>query len=129
MTYTSVEIIALVVILASAIKMVMLLVNPKAWINFAKSLYKKPNFAKVVAFILAAVVLYYLLDAGITIIQILAVTAFLALLLIFGLANEIPYILKRYETAVKKGKMWKDHWFYALVWIALLIWGIKELFF
>jgi len=126
---TSIEIIALIVIMASAIKMLVLLVHPKSWMNFAKGFYSKPGVAKLGSFILALVVLYYLLGAGITIIQILAVTAFVALLIVIGLADEVPYFIKKSEAMIKEGNLWKEYWFYTLVWIALLGWGVKELFF
>lgn len=129
MAFTSIEWIALAMIFAGVIKMLMLLVNPAAWMNFAKKLYAKPGVVKWVGLILAAVVLYYLLGAGITIVQILAVTAFVALLLMVGLANEVPYLVKKYQAMIKKGTIWRDYWLYALVWIILMAWGAKELFF
>ena len=128
MAFTSVEIIALIVIIASVIKMLVLLVNPATWMNFAKGVYKKPGLVKVIGFILAVVVLYYLNSAGITIVQILAVTAFVALLIMIGLANEFPHFIKKSEAMIKKGNLWKEYWFYTLIWIVLLVWGVKELF-
>ncbi len=126
---TPIETIALIVIIVSAIKILTLLISPKSWLNFAKGFYKKPGVSKIVAFVLALIVLYYLVGAGITIVQILAVTAFVALLLIMGLADEVPYLIKKYEALIKKGNLWKEYWFYSLVWIILLVWGLKELFF
>lgn len=128
MAFTSIEIIALVIIVLGAIKIVVLLVNPKAWMNFAKGIYSKPNAVKVVGFILGAVVLYYLLSSGMTITQILAVTAFVGLLFMIGLAEEAEHFIKKYEVLIKKGTMWKDYWFYTLLWIILMIWGAKEIF-
>ncbi len=128
MAFTSIEIIALVMIVLGAIKMIVLLVKPKAWMNFAKRVYSKPSVVKIVGFILGVIVLYYLLSAGITIVQILAVSAFVALLIMIGLAEEIDYFLKKYEALIKKGTMWKDYWFYTLLWIILMAWGAWELF-
>ena len=127
MAYTPIEIIAWVVIIASAIKMIVLLVNPMAWMNFAKKLYAKPSAVKVVAFILAGIVLYYRLAGGITIVQIIAVTAFIALLLAIGLASEVAGLMKKFDVMIKKGNLWKEYWFYSLLWIILLIWAAKEL--
>ncbi|MFH1607624.1 MAG: hypothetical protein ABIA78_00660 [archaeon] len=130
MEFTSVEWIALIVIIVSAIKMFVLLVKPVAWMNFARSLYAKPGIAKVVGLILAGIVFYYLYYvSGITIIQILAVTAFVALMLMIGLADEADELVKKYQSVIKKGNLWKRFWFYTLLWIILLAWGIKELFF
>ena len=123
MAFTSIEIIALVLIVISAIKMLVLLVKPMAWMDFAKSIYKKPIVAKIVGVILGGVVLYYLINSGMTIVQILAVTAFVAALFVIGLAGHVETFIKRYEKEIKAGKMWKEHWFYTLIWIVLLVWG------
>jgi|TARA_Y100000310_G_scaffold339052_1_gene430535 hypothetical protein len=129
MTFTPVEIIALIVIIAGVIKMIVLLINPKAWMNFAKSVYSKPSFTSFVALVLAAVVLWYLIQSGITIVEVLAVSAFVTLLIAVGLAKEVGPLMKKYEAMIKKDKLWKEYWLYALAWILLMAWGVKELFF
>ncbi|MBI5803397.1 hypothetical protein HY448_01795 [Candidatus Pacearchaeota archaeon] len=116
-------------IIISAIKISILLVKPKSWIDFAKWLYSKTITTSIVALILAAITLYYLIQSGITIVQILAVTAFVALLLIVGLAPQMSVLIKRYEIMVREGKLWKEYWLYILIWIALIGWGAKEVFF
>ena len=129
MAFTPVETIALVLIVISVIKIGVLLVNPKSWMNFAKNLYSKPKAFSAVALILAAIVLYYLLQSGISIVEILAVTAFVVLLISIGLAKEIGPLMKKYDAIIKKGNLWKENWLYTLIWVILLIWGIRELFF
>lgn len=124
---TPIEIIAWILIIASAIKMITLLVNPKAWMNFAKKFYAKPAVTKVVGFILAGIILFYLLEDGITIVQILATTAFVASLFLIGLASEMSYFMKKFEDMIKKGNIWKDYWFYTLIWVLLLGWAVFEL--
>jgi|TARA_Y100000034_G_C6707549_1_gene312385 hypothetical protein len=128
MAFTPVETIALIIILVGAIKIVVLLVNPKAWMNFAKSVYSKPSLTSLVALVLAAVVLWYLIQSGMTIVQILAVTAFTTLLIMVGLAKEVGPLMKKYESMIEKGNLWKEYWLYTLVWILLMIWGAWELF-
>ena len=127
MALTTVEIIALIVILASAIKIVILLINPRAWMDFAKNVYSKPQLTSLVSLALAGVVLYYLLQAGITIVQILAVTAFVSLLVLVGLASEIQPLMKKYESMIRKGNLWREYWLYTLVWVALMTWGLYEI--
>ena len=128
MAYTPVEIIASILIVASEIKMLVLLVNPKGWLNFAKTVYARPGLVSIVSLILAAVVLRYLLAEGITIVQILAVTAFVALIILIGLAPYIKDLIRKYEGQIKRGNMWKENLLYILIWIVLLVWGAKELF-
>lgn len=126
--FTPLEWIAFIIIVAGIIKIITLLVNPSAWMNFAKSVYKNPQVVKVVALILTLIIFYYLYSAGITIVEILAVTAFIASLLMIALADEVDYFLKKYQTMVKKGNLWKTYWLYGLLWIVIMLWGLKELF-
>ena len=123
---TPVEIIAAIVVIAAAIKMLVLLINPSAWMNFAKKSYAKPIVIQIIGLILAGVVLYYILPE-IGIVQIMAVMAFLGALLMIGLAAQVDDLIKKYESQVKKGRMWKENGLYILVWIVLLVWTAKEL--
>jgi len=122
----SIEIIALAVILLAAIKMIVLLVSPKSWMNFAKGIWSNVVLVQIVSFLFAAIVFYYLLQQ-MTIVQILAVVAFVFLLLVFGIAPEAGFLLRKYEAQIKQGKLWKQYWLYALVWLLLLAWGAYEI--
>lgn len=127
MAFTSIEIIALVLIVVVAIKMLVLLVKPKAWMNFAKAIYKKKAVAVMIGLVLGGVVLYYLIQE-LTIVQILAVIAFMAALFMIGLSGSASDLIKKYEGQIKRGKLWKENWFYTLLWIALIVWGALVLF-
>ena len=129
MTFTSVEIIALILIVFATIKMFVLLVSSQSWMNFAKAIYKKPAVTRFIGAILAGVILYYLINSGMTIVQILSVATFMAMLFIVGLAGDIGPFIKKYQAQIKAGKLWQRHWFYTLLWLILLGWGVKELFF
>jgi len=129
MTYMPVEIIALILIVGGLIKIAVLLVNPKSYMNFTKGIYSKPKAISALALVFAAIVLYYLIQSGITIVDILAVTAFVALLVLFGMAKEVGPVIKHFEVIIKKGNLWEDYWLYILIWVVLMLWGIKELFY
>lgn len=124
--YTPVEIIAWVLIVVAAVKMIILLVKPNAWMKVVKKIWANPQMMRVVCFVLAAIVLFFLL-AEMTIVQIMAVTAFLALLTVAGLASEVEFLLKKYRARIQSASFWKEHWLYALIWLALIIWTGKEL--
>lgn len=124
---TPIEIIALVIIIVAAIKMLILLVKPKAWMNFAKAIYKKKAVAVTIGLVLGGVVLYYLIQE-LTIVQILAVAAFIAMLFMIGISGHASDLIGRYEREIKAGKLWKENWFYTFLWIALLAWGALVLF-
>ena len=127
MAYTPVEIIALIVIIAAVVKMLVLLTNPAKWMNLAKSVYKRPRTVSLVSLILAAIVLYYLLQE-LTIVQIIATVAFTALLVLISLASEVDSFIKKYEAKIKNGTLWQEYWLYALIWIVLLAWAAYALF-
>ena len=128
MTFTPIEIIALVMIIGGLIKILVILVNPKSYMDFAKGLCLKPKVVSALALTFAAIVFYYIIQE-VSIVQILAVAAFVTLLIVVGMVNHIKPIMKQFEVTVKKGNLWKDYWLYTLIWVILLAWGAKELFF
>ena len=123
---TAIENIAWIIVIVSVIKLIILLINPGAWMNFAKKLYSKPGQLKVITLVLAIIVFYYLIQE-ITIIQIFATMAFLALVIVIGLASDIAPLIKKYDALIKSGNLWKQFWLYTLIWAILLIWAIKDL--
>jgi hypothetical protein len=120
---TPVEIIALVLIALAAVKIILL---PKIWMKVVKFLYSRAGILFLVELILAGLVLYYLLQS-LTIVQILAVIAFGALLTGLSFAWYGKETLAWARTVLKKG-MWKKAWLPILIWLALIVWGALALF-
>ena len=121
---TPIEIIALVVIALSALKIALI---PKIWMKVVRKLYSAPKVLFVVELALAAVVLYYLIQAGFSIVEILAVVGFGALL------TGMSFAIYGRDTISWAGKIlkkdiWKKAWLPILVWLALIVWGALELF-
>ena len=129
MAFTPIEIIALVLLVLAAVKIVVLLISAKVWMNFAKKLYKNKIVFQLVCLVLAAIVLYYLIQGGMSIIHVFAVMAFTALLLALGLADSIKKIIPVFEKHIKDKTLLKAYWLYTLVWLALMAWAVIELFF
>jgi len=125
MAFGPIEILATIMIVVGIVKLITFIVNPKGLINFAKKFYAKPVTISVIAFILAIVVLYYLIQAGMTIVQIFAVAIFISLVMITKMAMYAQGIIKQ----IKIKEFWKKQWFLVIFWVVLLIWAIKELFF
>ena len=130
MTFTTIEWLALILIVVSVIKIITLLVNPKGWFSFAKKFWgkKSSGITRIVTLILAIIVFYYL-QMSMSIVQILAVTLFVSLLIAVGLAGRIDDLFKVYNKQISSGNLWKENWLYTVLWLILLVWGIKELFF
>lgn len=121
---TPIEIIALVVIVLSVLKIVLI---RKVWIKVVRKLYSAPKVLLLVELALAAIVLYYLLQAGFSIVEILAVVAFGALLTGIGFAAFGRETVSWAGKVLKKD-IWKKAWLPILVWLALIVWGALELF-
>ena len=112
MVFTPVEIIALILIIVATIKILVLLIKPQAWMNFAQCFYKKSVVARAIFLVLGGVIFYYLIIAGISVVEILAVAAFVSMLIGIGLASEVKPLIAKYKARIRKGKLWKEHWFY-----------------
>jgi len=127
MTLETLEILALILIAITAIKLVIFIINPQVWYSFVRGLYSKPPLASLIAFILAMTVLYFLLVSGVTIVEILAVSLFVLLLIATGLAK---YADKLIFWTKEQGIVFvlKEVWLYTLVWLLLLAWGVGEIF-
>lgn len=117
-----IDVFAARLILLAVVKLIVLSVNTPTWLSAAKALYARPTVTAIVSYVLAGLVLYVLLESGLTIVQILAVCLFVVLLLITGVAPYMGEMLRELE-----GKTWRqilrDQWVYTLIWMILLGWG------
>lgn len=128
---TAIEVIALILIVISVIKLIVIAVNPKAWYGPANPLVKAfSNNASAIVFslVIGAVVLFYLLTE-LSIVQIFAATAFAFAFLMLMLA---PYMKEIMETVVGDAETGKHfltkHWLSIVIWIVLIVWVVWEIF-
>lgn len=128
MNFGILEFLALILIVLSAVKLVVLLINPQSWFESVRKLYTNPQITSGVALILALIVLYLLIDSGVTIVEIMAVCLFLALLIVIGIAKYAKSIIDWANQQDMKSIL-KEQWLYALIWILLLGWGLQAIFF
>lgn len=122
------EILAAIIIVFSLVKLTVVLISPMSWLNFAKKIYVRPQITSAVALVLAAVVLYILINSGMTIVHILAVTLFIVLVLVIGMARYGEEIIS-WAMGQDLRTILKEQWLYTLIWIVLLVWGIAVIFF
>ncbi len=125
MTFGAIEVLAFLLVLFGGVKLILLAIKPDFLFNLSSKLFKKTKLFQVLTLIGTAVILYFLLDAGLSIVQILAVTFFAAAL--YGMALA-PYAEKMTK-AIKSKTVLKDNLLVVLVWVVLLVWGIIGLFF
>jgi len=125
---TPIEVLALILIIVSGIKILVILSNPRSWLKVVRSIWATPVLTMILALIAAGISLYYLLLSGLTVVQILAVTLFVALVAALSMATYIKDIVRVAEGMLKDKKFLKKAWLPILVWVALILWGLKELF-
>jgi hypothetical protein len=128
MAFGVVEIFALIIAVIAIIKILVLIAKPKSWLNVVKPFYSNPVLTMIVALILSAVVLYYLVNNGVGIVQIFAVMLFVALLGCMTMSLYIKDMLKMAENLVKDNQFLKKAWLPILIWLALSIWALIEIF-
>ncbi len=128
MSSRMIEVFATVLILLAVAKLIVLSVNAPAWLTAAKALYARPTLTALVSYGLAGLVLYGLLKSGLTIVQILAVSLFVVLLIMPGFAPYIGEVLHGLEGKTL-WQMLRGQWLYTIVWMTLLGWGGYALLF
>ncbi|MEK6890725.1 MAG: hypothetical protein AABX03_01160 [Nanoarchaeota archaeon] len=126
MTFTSLEIIALIFIIIAIIKLIVILINKKDWLPVIRTVYGNSLTSSIVIAILTIIVFYYLIKE-LSIVQIMAVAAFVSLLFTLSFLQFKREVL---ELAVKvyKNKLSPATWIYIIVWIALMAWALYEIF-
>ena len=127
MELNSITILALIFIILVIIKIIVVAISPKSWFDFAKKLYINPKLTSILSLILALIVLYFITSSGISIVQILAVSLFLSLLIMVGISQYANELLSWKEDK-ELNKIIRNQWLYILVWLVLIAWGIKEIF-
>ena len=130
MIWGALQITVLILAILVVIKFLVLAIKPKAWLNFAKSLYSNPLVLGLVEVILAAVLLYYLL-VQLTIVQIMAAVTLGALLTglsfaVFGKELILPWgrIMRNKKILWSPGA-----WFVWIIWLVLIGWAVYTLLF
>ena len=125
---TPVEIMALILAIVIALKLIVVLIKPKAWLDgVVKPVWKNPAVTMIISLILAAVTLYYLNASGIGIVQIFATMLFLVLLFAVGISVYFNEIMAMATKMLKNKAIIKKSWLYILIWIALTVWVLYAL--
>jgi len=122
MELSVIKVLAGLLIVLAMVKLVIVLVSPQVWVRFMKRVYAVPVLTSMVALILAALVLYLLLQSGLSIVQVLAVTVFVSLLLVAGGAPFSKQLIDWLETQ-SLTTILRAQWVYVVVWVGLLAWG------
>ncbi len=123
-----IDIFALIVAVVILIKILVILIKPSAWMGFAESLWKLPALVMVVGLVLAGVVLYYLMQSGISLVQIFAVMLLIVLLSAVTMAVYAKDFISMGKKLVRDRNFLSKGWLSIIIWIALAIWVLIKIF-
>lgn len=126
---TIIEWMAAIIAIVAVIKILVILIKPKAWMSVVKPIYANSVVLMIVGIILAGGSLYYLLDSGITIVQIFAVMFLLMALMLLSVAAYNKELVGMANKMLKNRGVLRKGWLAMIVWLVLSVWAIKELFF
>ena len=123
----SIEVIAGILVVVTLIKLVVILVNKDSWLKVTETFYGKGSKRKSWSVLILALIVFYYLIQVFSIVQIMAVTLFVALLIAFGFMqfadDFMPMVRNIYKKDFFKGGMLV----YTLIWLALILWAGYEL--
>ncbi len=125
----SLEIIALIFIVISLIKLVTISFSPKAWYSTTNPLVKmiwNKYFATVFSLFFGGLILFYLL-AEISIVQVFVAVMFTFFLAILTVAPNIKKVIKTVANHLEEEKLFSKYWFPAFIWIGLMVWVLWEI--
>lgn len=126
MALSMLEILAGLMIVLATIKIIILYTKPEIWMNGVKRMFSSPQVVAWIALALAAMVLFFLLSAGIRLVDILVVTLFIGLVMMAGLA---PFAHDLFTWISKQDlrALLRKMWLYTLIWVLLLIGAVVEI--
>ena len=125
---TPIQIMALIVALLGAIKLIVVLMSPKAWIDkVVKPIYANPMVTTIIALIIGGISLWYLLKE-LTIVYIFAVMLFVMSLMLLGFSAYSKEAIAMAQKVLKDKDAIKKAWLPIIIWILLLIWVFYTLF-
>ena len=122
----TIAIFALIMATLALVKILIILVKPRAWYNLVKAVWKAPTIVMLICLILAAMVFYSLLQE-LSLVQIMAVVLFVALL------GGVTAAVYSKEVVSLAGKMLNDRkfmrkaWLPIIIWLILVLWALKEI--
>lgn len=122
-----IKIIALIFIIFSLLKIITMLIHKKFWMNnITKKILKNYHTTSFLCLVLSLIILYYLLKQ-LTISQIIASMAFTILFTGFGILIHAKELSAPIEKIQKDKTFLKKSLIYIIIWLILLLWGLKEI--
>ena len=122
----AIGIFALVAAVAALVKILTIIIKPKAWLNLTEKIWRAPNIVMIVCLVLAAFVFYNLIQE-LTMVEIFAVMLFVALLGGVSIGSYHKEFIGVASKMLKDRKSLRKAWISLVVWLFLALWALKEL--
>jgi len=121
----AIENMAIILAAIVLIKLVWIWFNPKGWFEISKKLLQVNQFIWLALALLTG---WYLLETGLTVVQIAAVTLFVSLLMLVSYSLYSKEMLKLSKEMLAKKDVFSRAWLPILVWIIFSLWVLKDIF-
>ncbi|MGE4357019.1 MAG: hypothetical protein AB7E08_00500 [Candidatus Omnitrophota bacterium] len=122
-----IELMALIVVIFSGIKIITLLINPEFWIDkVAKKLWRNKGITIFVSLIIAVLSLLFLLKE-LTIVQIFATILFFMALMAISMAPYAQTLIGLISQEISRENILKKNWLSIIIWVILMIWVLLAL--
>ncbi len=122
-----IETMALIVALLAAVKILIIIHNPKTWMKVVRKIYSSPAITTILGLAIAIVSLHYLLKY-MSIVHVFAAMLFFMGLMLIGFAAYSRDTLLFANKILQNKNAIKKAWLSILIWVALIIWVLYILF-
>ncbi|MBT4604841.1 hypothetical protein HOC01_04330 [archaeon] len=122
MAISIIEWIVLAFVVLGLIKTIVVLRDPKKWMGIVEKMFSKPKVLMVVSYVLAALMLWYLLG-WMSIVEIFGAMVFLSLLIMAMYAQFPDVIVSMTKKVLKEKGLVGRLWFPIVVWLGLMLWA------
>ncbi|RJQ21713.1 hypothetical protein C4580_02035 [Candidatus Woesearchaeota archaeon] len=121
------EVMAFVIAALVVVKLAVVLTNPRKWMVVVRAVYGNPRVSQVVAAVLAAASLWYLLKI-MSIVHIFAVLFFLSMVMVVGACAYGRELVSFAERMLKEKDIVQRSWLAIVIWLALSLWALWQIF-
>jgi hypothetical protein len=127
MAFDFIQWMAFIFAAIALIKILVVLIKPKAWMPVVEFFYSKPVVTMIVSLVLAGFTFWYILKE-LTIVQIFATMVFTALLAMVTVSIYSKEVISVARKMLKDRNFLYRAWVPIVIWVILIVWVLKELF-
>jgi hypothetical protein len=125
---TAIEILATITASWILVKLIIFMINPKAAMKLAESMFRMRAEITALYIVLAVVVGYFILTS-LSIVQVTAVMLFAAILFGLGLLPYSETMLKlTQEMSDNRAEMLRKNWLAITIWVVIALWTLCAVF-